>query len=146
MIEFFVPGVPRPGGSKKAFYNKKTGRTSVVDTNARSKDWRASVALAAAGVFSAPLAGALDVLFEFHILRPRGHYAKSGSLRNSAPAFPTSRPDVLKLTRSTEDALSGIAFFDDSQIVFEKLAKIYSSRTGVRIVIRMAEMEKTHGK
>ncbi len=136
-ISFFVPGLPQPGGSKRAFINPKTKRPIITEDNPRSKDWRASVAQAAAEVFKKPLAGPLEVIFEFYLPRPAGHISKKkGGLRKSAPVYPVTRPDVLKLSRSTEDSLKGIAFVDDSQIVMETLVKQYAEKTiGARITI-----------
>lgn len=134
MISFFVPGCPQPGGSKKGFVNPKNGRVIITEDNVRSKDWRASVAQAAYENFPKPLEGALHVIFEFYLQRPKGHFGKKG-LRQSAPLFPTTRPDVLKLSRVTEDAMKGISFRDDSQIVMETLTKLYGERIGARITI-----------
>ena len=42
--DFFVEGIPRPGGSKKAFAIKKngryTGKTIVTDAGKHTKKWR----------------------------------------------------------------------------------------------------------
>lgn len=134
-IDFFVPGLPRPGGSKRAFINPKTKRPIVTEDNSRSKDWRASVAQVASAAMERPLEGALAITFVFCMPRPRGHYGKRGLLP-SAPAHPTTRPDVLKLARSTEDALTGIAYRDDAQIVHETLIKAYGDPIGCRVAIR----------
>lgn len=135
-IRIWVAGKPQPGGSKKAFYIKKISRTVVVDANPKAKDWKAMVAQAADGVVPELLAGPLRVRFDFHMVRPAGHFKKSGALKVDAPAFPTTRPDCVKLTRSTEDALTGIVWRDDSQIVTEVLTKRYAESFGclIRIV------------
>jgi Holliday junction resolvase RusA-like endonuclease len=134
VITFFVPGLPQPGGSKRAFINPKTGRPIITEDNPKSKDWRASVAQAAAAAIKAPLSGPLEVIFEFYLPRPANHTGKKG-LRKTAPMYPVTRPDVLKLSRSTEDALKGIAFVDDSQIVMETLTKQYGQKIGCGITI-----------
>ncbi len=138
MIRFFVPGIPRPGGSKRAFVVK--GRAIVTEDNARSKDWRASVAMAADEVIHKPLEGPLRVTFAFLLLRPKGHFGKRG-IRNSAPAYPAVRPDTTKCVRSTEDALKGIAWKDDSQIVDQHATKEYSEVSGAWITVEELETE-----
>lgn len=127
-VTFFVPGIPKPGGSKRGFVNPKTGRVMVTEDCLRSKDWRAVVALKAAEVMGErdPMAGPLSARFVFLFLRPKGHYGKRG-LRASAPAYPTGRPDTTKLLRSTEDALKAIAWRDDSQIVLQVATKQYAA-------------------
>jgi Holliday junction resolvase RusA-like endonuclease len=130
-LSFFVHGKPAPGGSKKGFHNPKTGRVVIVDDCKRNKPWRESVKWAAleamkTGGLTRPLSGPLRVTFRFLVNRPKGHFGSGKNaavLKLSAPLFPTTKPDVLKLSRSTEDALTGIAYEDDSQIVTEILHK-----------------------
>lgn len=127
--------MPRTAGSKRAFQNPKTGRIVVVEDNKRSKDWRTTVAVLASERFKEPLEGPLAVTFEFVLPRPTGHYGKHG-LRSSAPVHPTVRPDVLKFSRATEDALTGTCWRDDAQIVHETLIKRYGDQAGAWITIR----------
>jgi Holliday junction resolvase RusA-like endonuclease len=135
-IRFFVPGIPRPGGSKKGFYIKKLNRVVVTEDNKRSKDWRASVGDKAFEAVTAPLAGPLRVTFAFYLPRPKGHFNSRGEVRPSAPKYPTGKPDVTKLIRSTEDAMKGIAWNDDSQIVEQPGSKQYTTgAAGAWIVI-----------
>lgn len=145
MIQFTVYGQAKPAGSKKAFVNPRTGRAVIVD-DSKNKSWRQEVALAAAaGMERAdecePLLGALEVTFVFYRPRPKGHFGtgrNAGVVRESAPAFPTTRPDVLKLARAVEDSLTGIVYADDSQIVDERLVKRWGSPERCEITVREA--------
>jgi Holliday junction resolvase RusA-like endonuclease len=142
-LEFFVAGIPKPGGSKKAFVNKYTGRANVVDDSKGSKPWKACVSLAAAEAMTraikTPLEGCLAVKMTFYLPRPKGHFGSgknAGVIKASAPPFPGVKPDLLKLARSTEDALTGIVWRDDAQICWEILVKEYSGvQIGVRITV-----------
>lgn len=129
-VAFHVPGIPAPGGSKKFVgIGKKTGRAIIIDdAGKRNKDWRAAVAWAGKAAMQgrALLAGPLQVRFEFVMPRPKGHFGAKG-LKPSAPAWPTVKPDALKLTRSSEDALTGIVWVDDAQIVKETIEKRYAA-------------------
>jgi Holliday junction resolvase RusA-like endonuclease len=72
--------------------------------------------------------GPLSVNVTFYLRRPDGHYGtgrNAGQLKTSAPAYPTSKPDATKLWRSTEDAMTGVVFRDDSQIVQQSVGKRY---------------------
>ena len=129
MIRFFAPGTPAPGGSKKAI-PLRNGRAAIVDMGGqRNKDWRVVVALAGCEAMLGKnlLAVPLAVRFEFSVQRPKGHLDKHGKPRKSAPVWPAKRPDVLKLSRSTEDALTGIVWVDDSLIVDEMITKQYGT-------------------
>lgn len=132
---FFVPGIPAPGGSKKGFYNPKTRRVVIVDDAKRNKDWRASVAMAASRAFDRPETCALAVRVSFQMPRPKGHFRADGSVKPKAPRYPTTRPDATKLWRSTEDALKGIAWLDDSQVVKQYVEKVYGDRPGADITV-----------
>lgn len=51
------------------------------------------------------------------------------------PVFKTSRPDVDNLTKGIKDILSGIAYNDDSQVVFAVLTKVYTVKNYIKIRI-----------
>ena len=129
-ITFFVPGVPAPGGSKRFVgFGKKTGKAILVDAaGQRNKDWRASVGWCGSEAMQGGLMyGPCRVRMIFFMPRPKGHFDSRGRLRPSAPAVPVTRPDVLKLARSTEDALTGIVWADDAQTHTLILQKRYAS-------------------
>ena len=141
-IRVWVPGIPQPGGSKKGFAipdKDRPGkyRAILTEDNRKSKPWRQSVEWAAKEAFDMPLDGPISIEFRFFMPRPKCHFGKRG-LRPSAPARPTVKPDVTKLIRSTEDAMKGIAWIDDSQVVDQHGMKMYSRRPGALIVIRRA--------
>lgn len=141
----YIPGIPAPGGSKRGFALKKggvyTGKIAMVDMGGqRNKDWRqACVLFADQNRPQEPFRGALRVDFVFVMPRPKYHFhtgkAKAGQLREDAPHWHTSKPDRTKLTRSTEDALRGIIFADDSQIVTGTTRKEYGAQPGCHIEI-----------
>ena len=121
-ITFQVYGTPRPGGSKNAFYNKKLQRAMVVDASGqKGKDWRTYVQAAAMEAYRGPLLqGAVVLEVEFRFQRPKSHYGtgrNSDILKPSAPKYHTQKPDRTKVLRSLEDALTGVLWKDDSQVV-----------------------------
>lgn len=132
-VTFFVPGVPQPGGSKKGFVIKtKSGgmRANIVEDAKRNAPWRAVVSLVASERMSGPFSGPVVVSFEFLMPRPASHYGtgkNADRLKPGAPAGHTSKPDVTKLVRSTEDALKGIAWGDDCQVVGQGARKMYAN-------------------
>jgi Holliday junction resolvase RusA-like endonuclease len=135
--------------------------TDDVDTKGRGRDWRAAVRFAAAAAMPSvcsqcgdslqagacgpthaalarrdvPLDGPLHLSLLFVVPRPRSHRGKRGLLP-SAPAYPTTKPDVLKLARAVEDACTKILWRDDAQIVTEDIHKAYADdgdSVGVRV-------------
>lgn len=141
-LSFTAYGRPQPAGSKRAFPIRGSGRIAVTDANPRAKVWQAEVRAAAvlampadsAAAAGALLDGPLGVNLTFHVARPKGHYGARG-LRPSAPVYPTMRPDVLKLARAVEDALTGVVWRDDAQIVKENLRKVYGEPERVEVVV-----------
>lgn len=145
-IRFTVLGKSQPAGSKKAFtYRGKGGaiRAAVTDDNAKSKPWQACVASAAREAYDGPLLdGPLRVSFTFYRQRPKGHISKAtGKLLPSADAYPTTKPDVLKLARGAEDALTGVIWRDDAQIIEEELCKLYGEPERCVVVIETIPAE-----
>lgn len=134
-ITFTVHGIAQPAGSKKGFYNKKAGRVIITDDAKKSRPWKAQVSDAAARAMTftgadgtsgylLPLEGPLHLELAFYVPRPKGHTGKRGLLP-SAPPYPAVRPDITKLVRAVEDALTGIVWRDDAQIVSQHVTKDY---------------------
>jgi Holliday junction resolvase RusA-like endonuclease len=72
------------------------------------------------------LEGALELTLMFRLVKPKSSKRK----------YPTVRPDLTKLIRSTEDAMKGIIWHDDSQVVLQQTKKVYVDRDpGVQIIV-----------
>jgi Holliday junction resolvase RusA-like endonuclease len=131
-VTFIVYGDPATAGSKRGFYNKKAKRVFITDDSAKSRPWKAQVSDAAAQAMGDrdPLTGPLQLTVTFWIRRPKAHFGSgknAGTLKASAPSRPVVKPDLLKYARAVEDALSGICYGDDAQIVDEFLHKHYTT-------------------
>ncbi len=141
-VSFTVYGVAQPAGSKRAFVSPKTGRAHVTDAAKGSRAWKQEVRSAAIHSLDgepAPqpcplLDGPLSLAVTIYLPRPQGHYGSRG-LRPSAPTYPTVRPDVTKLLRGIEDALTGIIWRDDAQIVYQKASKHYGEPARVEVTV-----------
>lgn len=142
MIRITVYGHAQPAGSKRGFARQRSnGSTfvSIVDANPKSRDWKNAVTSAAREAYSGDLLnGPLSVTMVFYRPRPKGHFTTSGGLSKSGRTtpWPTSKPDVLKLARGVEDALTGVVYRDDAQIVSETIEKHWGepARCEVEIV------------
>lgn len=159
-LRFAVPGLPKPAGSKRAFVyrDRRDGkmRAAVTDDNPESRSWKTTVTEYArhamskerwAVLFEEPLV----VYIDFWLPRPRGHYGSgrnAGLLRAGAPPRPAVKPDLLKLARAIEDALTGVVYRDDALIVEEHLSKRYTTGAAstVIVVTRAITEERTDGK
>lgn len=138
-LSFFVPGTPKPGGSKTGFYSKKLNRVLIVDAS-KNQDWKASIKSFAMTVYDGiPWTCPIVLTVEFRVTRPRCHYGSgknSDRVKESSPPYPLSKPDSTKLLRCLEDALTGIIWRDDSQIVEQHVYKNYAVRPGAAVTVR----------
>jgi Holliday junction resolvase RusA-like endonuclease len=139
-VAFTVYGKPQPAGSKRGFPIKRggeyTGKVAVVDDAKGSRAWKQEVASVAVKAMSGTLDdlpfvilnGPLMLEVTFYLARPKSHY-RTGKhaelLREAAPAYPTTRPDATKLVRAVEDAMTGIVWNDDAQVVTQVVHKRY---------------------
>jgi Holliday junction resolvase RusA-like endonuclease len=136
-IQFTVFGAAQPAGSKRAFHRPGMKFPVIVDANPKAKLWKESVAREAARAMNGAslLDGPLILTAVFYRARPKSHFGKRG-LRRSAPTYPTGRPDVLKLTRGLEDAMSKVVYRDDSQIVeHREVRKQFGEPERVEVVV-----------
>jgi Holliday junction resolvase RusA-like endonuclease len=133
---FTVPGDAAPQGSKRAF-KTRGGRIALVESSSKVKPYRASVAAAAVAAGVKLIDGPVSVFAVFTFVRPRSHFTGKGALRASAPAAP-GKPDLDKLARAVGDALTGLAYRDDAQIMQWHLQKRYGDRAETAIFIHPA--------
>ena len=140
-MHLVVYGNPAPQGSKKFMGRTATGRGIIVDSSANTKPWRADVKEAAERYmerYGVPtITGAVQVRMVFTFLRPK-------SVRPNKRPHPSVAPDLSKLARSTEDALTAAGVWSDDCLVVEytRLAKVYANedrealaRSGCQILV-----------
>lgn len=145
-ITWFVPGRPAGKGSLRAF-TRKGGGVGLEEGNAKKvRPWMHAVASGAleAGVRCLD-DGAVGLVMFFRLARPKGHYGRGGNaekLLPSAPASVTTKPDVDKMVRAVMDALTGVAYRDDCQVVRLDAMKRYADPgepEGVQLTLTTAE-------
>ena len=123
MVEFRVYGVPAPQGSKTAFV--RGGKAVVVDGSSKTgrqklSSWRAEVAREA-------LNNRPDEVYDHFVHITINFFMPKPK---SAPKFKMycdKKPDIDKLVRSTLDALTGVIYRDDSQVVSLQAIKFYAT-------------------
>lgn len=144
MIRFKVAGKPATAGSKRGYpIKRKDGSVGVAmaPDNKRSKAWMAMVHGAASDAVEGleMIRGPVHLILKFHFLRPKSHYRtgkQAERLKDSAPDHHTKKPDLTKLVRCVEDAIKGVVWADDSQVVRQSVEKVYSSHwEGVEVMI-----------
>lgn len=153
-----VLGLPAPQGSKKFVGLSKAGRGLMVESSKKVKPWRKAVEDAARLAMDAHIGQDPTRFVATHVMGLAGFsFPLDGPLRlrlhftmpkpSSAPkrrvTYPMRMPDLSKLVRSTEDALTLAGVWADDARVVECLAvKCYPlehphalERPGVRIEV-----------
>lgn len=123
-FEVFVEGTPVPQGSKSL------SRTGVMyEANKALKPWRARVR--AAALWRAPaelMEGPLVLAVAFGMPRPK----------TVKREFPSVKPDLDKILRAVGDALTGVVYKDDAQIIRDDPIEFYATIPGAHIFVHHA--------
>jgi Holliday junction resolvase RusA-like endonuclease len=134
MVSFWVAGTPMQKGSTTRMPNGATLPAGTTNTRKLMAHWRSDVRQEASKAMKleAPFAGAVNVYVEFALKVPASMPKKyQGWLPH------TKRPDLDKLERMLLDALKGICYVDDSQVMGMSSGKVYawSGKTGANITV-----------
>jgi Holliday junction resolvase RusA-like endonuclease len=128
MISFFIEGEPAPQGSKNGFV--KNGRVVMVESSTKVKPWRAAVTQKTAQHMSwetlNPLDSSVEIALVFYLPKPKSVKRK----------WPSVKPDLDKLIRSTFDGLTtGGLYTDDALVIAVSASKEYATdRTGCQVI------------
>lgn len=131
VIVFAVPGLPVPQGDLSAGkHGKLYHKGKFIERWRHDIGWRARKAMRENGFDL--LTGPVCVTVYFVMRRPQG-------LAKSKPTPPAlKRPDLDKLTRAAFDAMTGLVYVDDSQIIedhcYKRTAEV-DEDTGVTICV-----------
>jgi crossover junction endodeoxyribonuclease RusA len=136
VLDFFVAGIPQPQGSKTVFLvrnraGKVVGSNVTDDNDKVLRPWRRRVQIRAHNAMKGrpPMDGAITVVLGFTLHRPV-------NTPKSRTPHAIKKPDLDKLVRACFDAMSGVCYHDDSQVVelvtYKKIAELHQE-TGARI-------------
>jgi Holliday junction resolvase RusA-like endonuclease len=116
IASFYVNGRPAPQGSKASL-----GRGRFKEQSPHLDAWRSDVRNAAMGhAGEALVSGPILVEYVFLFRRPNSHYRSNNperEFKDGAPVWVAKAPDLDKLQRSSNDALTGVIWVDDAQVV-----------------------------
>ena len=120
-VVFDVAGTPVPQGSMRS---PKAG-VVIHNSGEKLKSWRDSIGTLASVHFKgAPHTGPVSVALTFGLKPPQKHEVR-----------PIKKPDLDKLVRAVLDALTSIAYKDDSQVVHIEAEKHYDDRPGLTVEV-----------
>ena len=141
-IEFTVPAVPVAQPRQRHRAVSANGRTFIQNYTSRThpiQAFKATVQMAFAHVNGRLLTGPLRCEMVFVMPRPKRLVFKT---REMPRAHHVSKPDVDNLAKGCIDALSGLAFSDDTQISQCLIEKwIAAGDEQPHVLIRLEEIE-----
>lgn len=140
-IEFSIPGPPQGKARPKVTRNKYSGKslTYTPDKTVSYEELTRIRFLAAARgfKFSDDDQIAVQITAWYPIPKSKSKSKKAKAAMQAGEIKPKKKPDWDNIGKIVCDALNGIAYGDDSQIVLGQVAKVYSAnpRTDVRMWI-----------
>ena len=133
MIIFEILGNPVPQGRPRFV---RMGKFTKAYDPKESQVWKDNIRAQAIAFINQnhpdwkPLDGALVLNCQFHLSRP-------ASISEKKRPFPIVKPDLDNLLKAVKDALKGILWHDDSQVVKIEAEKEYNGRPGVIISLTL---------
>jgi Holliday junction resolvase RusA-like endonuclease len=129
-LSFWVPGIPAAQGSMRAF-RLPNGRVTMTDMKGdKLKLWRHAINDEARRVAGQIIEGPVAMRVEFRLLKP-----KSAPKRRRTWPIGKLSGDLDKLARAVGDALTGVLFVDDCQVVEWSVSKDYGDNPGAMITV-----------
>lgn len=119
------PRFSKIGGFVRTYTPKKTADyESLIKTQAQ------------AAMTTEPLESPVAVYLYFRLPIPRSYPKKRSKACLEGLERHSKKPDLDNLAKSVTDALNGVIYLDDSQIVSLHLTKVYSAVPGVDVMVR----------
>jgi Holliday junction resolvase RusA-like endonuclease len=141
MITFTIPGEPQGKARPRVVRNKYTGKTKAYtpDKTATYEDLvRLKYKSTAKGVrFDTQ---PLEIFITANFAIPKSKSKKTKALMLENKIQPTKKPDVDNISKIICDALNGISYKDDSQIVRLNVIKRYAEIPSVEVEIKTIEI------
>lgn len=130
MRTFFWPGQPRGQGRPR--FN---GRTAYKTSEDKAHEQSIRMAYWAKYTGEKPMGGALGVKLVAVYPIPQSRSKKDRQLMAERKIPPTCKPDLDNIFKAVLDALNGVAFEDDKQVVELSGEKVYGEVPGLMITI-----------
>ena len=139
-LMFEIPGSPIGQGRPK--FSTINGHAKAYDPE-KSRNYKAYVKLLATqamkeqGFTMIDGPCCLDIMAFFEVPKSKSKKFKERALLGLER--PTKKPDIDNIVKALQDALNGLAYKDDSSIVFLSVAKCYSEVPRVEVILREIE-------
>jgi Holliday junction resolvase RusA-like endonuclease len=135
MLQFHIDAEPVAKGRPKF---SKVGGFMRAYTPKKTSDYENTVRQVAEAAMGStdPLETALGVYLYIRLPIPQSHSKKRKEACLSGQEKPIKKPDIDNLAKSILDGMNGVIWKDDSQIVSLHVTKVYSSGSGVDVLVK----------
>ena len=136
-IAFVIPGAPVGKGRPKF---ARRGAFVTAYTPEKTASYENLVKLAASGAMAGrpPMEGAADVSIALFVTPPASWSQKKQRAALLGQVFPTSKPDIDNVIKGIFDAMNGIVWQDDKQVVSLRVFKRYSDTARASVEVSPA--------
>ena len=141
ICRFVIPGIAQAQGRPRAG-KTFTGRTVVYDPS-KSRDYKQYVRIVASqNRPEKPYEGQIKMQIDVYRPIPKSMPKYKQKLAVEGQLRPVTKPDIDNYFKSVSDALNGVIYKDDSQIIEIKASKFYSDAPRVEVVVYELKVPK----
>lgn len=136
MITFLVEGKPQGKARARTFYDKRVGKMRSV-TPERTKDYESLIRWsykAAGGQYFGEKLISVDIQAFYPI--PKSFSKKKRQAAEFEGMRPTTKPDCDNVIKAVLDALNGVAYYDDKQVISVSCNKYYGETGYLKITVK----------
>lgn len=138
-LEVVVPGHPVGKGRARSFVRKNGPKAGSIGhiTPQKTRSYEATVRLFAAAQMQgrAPIGGPVRLTIRIVVAVPGGWPSWKKEAALAGRIRPTVKPDADNVEKAIKDALNGVAWVDDCQVVETDKVKIYANAPRVEMVV-----------
>ena len=137
IVTFTVDGDPVPKGRPRF---ARRGQFVQTYTDAKTIDYETHVAIKARQAIGAsePFKGALSVFLYLRYGVPTSYSKKRKEACLAGLEYP-KKQDIDNVYKSITDAMQGIVFLNDSQIIEAHIKKVYAKTAGANVMVQECE-------
>lgn len=133
-IVFQLPGAPQGKGRPRA---ARRGNFVTLYTPAETRSYEGMIRLAAERAMAGrlPIEGPVIIMMAAVFDIPKGFSKKRRAAALEGAEFPAKKPDLDNIVKIWTDAMNGVIFKDDCQIVSTRCSKVYGPAPRVAVTV-----------
>lgn len=139
-VEFCVQGKPQGKARARTFYDTKTNKMRSI-TPQQTKSYEDLIRwsyISAKGKYFGTSLVKVDIIAYYEI--PQSFTKKKREQAINKEIYPTSKPDCDNIIKVVLDALNGVAYYDDKQVISVSCKKVYAPQGCVYVKLNILDI------